>query len=500
MNQAESEHLSALLDARGLQRTDVSAEADIILLNSCVVRQSAQDRVVGKLASLKELKTKRPEALLAVTGCLVDSNTSQLHQRFPQVDFFFKPGDFDQFQAWAREHGLANSVKEIALPSGPTCFVSVMQGCDNFCSYCIVPYRRGRQHSRPLSDILQEVSHLAAAGTKEVTLLGQNVNAYGQDLLPSTDLAELLTELNQLEGLKRIRFLTNHPRDMSPRIISAVAELDKVCEHLNLPLQAGDDDILAAMRRGYSAAEYRNLVSAIRQVTPNVALSTDIIVGFPGESPEQFQRSYDILQELRFDTVHVAVYSPRPGTLAARKLKDNVPSSVKKQRQRVIEKLQEGIANEINAALAGKTVEILVEGLSQGRWYGRTRTNKLVFFEDSGQWQGLLAQVKIEKSGPWWLLGKLKANLESPQCPVAQGTTKHENTDTSSPWPPSPAGEGAKNESGGLPPDPYQKGKASLDSPPFPIGVSKGASPLRRGLGGAPQTPPQFPQDWGSGG
>ena len=415
MNQAESERLSALLDAWGLRPTNIPAEADIILLNSCVVRQSAQDRLVGKLISLKELKTKRPEALLAVTGCLVDSNTSQLHQRFPQVDFFFKPSDFDQFQAWAREHTLANSVKEIPLPSGPTCFVPIIQGCDNFCSYCIVPYRRGRQHSRPLSDILQEVSQLAAAGTKEVTLLGQNVNAYGQDLLPPTDLAELLTELNRIEGLKRIRFLTNHPRDMSPRIISAVAELDKVCEHLNLPIQAGDDDILAAMRRGYSAAEYRCLVSAIRQAIPGVSLSTDIIVGFPGESQEQFQRSYDLLQELRFDTVHVAVYSPRPGTLAARKLKDNIPSFMKKQRQQLIEKLQEHIAHEINAALVGKTVEILVEDHSRGRWYGRTRTNKLVFFEDVGQWQGLLAQVKIEKSGPWWLLGKLEANPENPQ-------------------------------------------------------------------------------------
>ena len=415
MNQSESERLSALLNTWGLRQTNVAAEADIILLNSCVVRQSAQDRVVSKLDFLKEFKIKKPEALLAVTGCLVDSNTTQLHQRFPQVDFFFQPGNFDQFQTWAKEHDLANGVKDITLPTGPTCFVPIIQGCANFCSYCIVPYRRGPQHSRPLPDILQEVSQLVASGTKEVTLLGQNVNAYGQDILPSTDLAELLIELNRIEGLKRIRFLTNHPKDMSPRIISAVVELDKVCEHLNLPLQAGNDDILTAMRRGYSSTDYRNLVAAIRQAIPNVALSTDVIVGFPGETQEQFQCTYNLLQELRFDTVHTAMYSPRPGTLAARKLKDNVRPPVKKQRQQLIERLQEHIADELNAALVGKTVEILVEGLNGERWYGRTRTNKLVFFEDNGQWQGLLAQVKIEKGGPWWLLGKVEVNLENPQ-------------------------------------------------------------------------------------
>jgi len=193
---------------------------------------------------------------------------------------------------------------------------------------------------------------------------------------------------------------------MSPRIISAIAELDKVCEHLNLPLQAGDDNILTAMKRGYSAADYSNLVSTIRQAVPDVALSTDVIVGFPGETQEQFQCTYNIIQELRFDTVHTAMYSPRPGTYAARKLKDNVRPSMKKQRQQLIQKLQEHIAEELNTILVGKTVEILVEGLSEQRWYGRTRTNKLVFFEDNGQWQGLLAKIKIEKGGPWWLLGK----------------------------------------------------------------------------------------------
>ncbi len=413
MNQAESERLSALLTSWGWHQTDVTTEADVILLNSCVVRQSAQDRVTSKLRSLKEFKSIKPEAKLAVTGCLVDSNISKLQLRFPQVDFFFQPGKLGQFQSWARQNNLVNGVRNVAPPDGPTYFVPIIQGCANFCSYCIVPYRRGPQISRPLSEILQEVNELVSSGIKEVTLLGQNVNAYGHDLIPSTDLAELLKELNQIDGLTRIRFLTNHPKDMSPKIISAVATLDKVCEHLNLPLQAGDDDILKDMKRGYTAKDYCNLVASLRQSIPDVALSTDIIVGFPGETEEQFQRTYDLVQGLRFDTVHTAMYSPRPGTQAARKMKDNVRPDIKKQRKKLVETLQENIAGELNAVRVGKTVEILVEGRNRDRWFGRTRSNKLVFFEDKCQWQGRMVQVKIEESCPWWLLGKVEPNMEN---------------------------------------------------------------------------------------
>lgn len=258
-----------------------------------------------------------------------------------------------------------------------------------------------------MEEILCEGERLAACGVKEVTLLGQNVDSYGHDLPQKPDLADLLSQLNQIAGLARIRFLTSHPKDMSERLIEAMAHLEKVCEHLSLPLQAGDDDILRAMRRGYTVEHYRELIGNIRCVLPHVALSTDVIVGFPGESEEQFQRTYDLLSELRFDTVHVAAYSPRPGTIASRKFEDDVPAAEKRRRREMVESLQEAIATEINRKLLGQTVEILVEGRKKGKWQGRTRTNKLVFFSDEADPLGELVKVKVGKTSPWSLQGRL---------------------------------------------------------------------------------------------
>ena len=256
-----------------------------------------------------------------------------------------------------------------------------------------------------MAEIICEVQGLAERGVKEVTLLGQNVDSYGHDLAGRPDLADLLGELNQIEGLARIRFLTSHPKDMSQKLIEAVASLDKVCEHISLPVQAGDNEILKAMRRGYTIEQYRELVHRIRSAIPNVALSTDIIVGFPGETPEQFQRTFDLLQELQFDTVHVAAYSPRPGTIASRKLEDNASAEEKKNRLQQVEELQERISIERNAQLVGQTVEVLVEGRKGGKWQSRTRTDKLVFFNSDYDCLGQLVQVKIGRAGPWSLQG-----------------------------------------------------------------------------------------------
>jgi tRNA-2-methylthio-N6-dimethylallyladenosine synthase len=264
-----------------------------------------------------------------------------------------------------------------------------------------------------MEEIVCEVEGLARRGVKEVTLLGQNVDSYGRDFFEKFEkpekpaLADLLEELNRVDGLARIRFLTSHPKDMSERLIEAMAHLDKVCEHLSLPFQAGDDDILRAMRRGYTVAQYRHLIGRIRQAIPHIALSTDVIVGFPGESEEQFQRTYDLLGELRFDTVHVACYSPRPGTIASRRLIDDVPYEEKVRRRKMVEHLQEGIATEINACLLGSTVEVLVEGRKKGKWWGRTRGDKLVFFEDEADHLGQLVKVKIERTSPWSLQGSV---------------------------------------------------------------------------------------------
>ncbi len=402
MNKAESERLCNLFEQLGFQQTNIAEEADTIVLNSCVVRQSAENRVINKLNALKYLKKDRADITLAVTGCIVDSNTSRLKESFPQVDHFFKPGELPQ---WLDKPFISTSLSRIY---SPCVYVPIIQGCNNFCSYCIVPYRRGREISRTMADIIAEVKELVSHGVKEVTLLGQNVDSYGHDLQEKPDLADLLEELNEIDGLLRIRFLTNHPKDMSTKLIEKIAGLEKVCEQLSLPVQAGSDEILKAMRRGYTVRDYCNLVAEIRKKIPGVALSTDVIVGFPSETEEQFQQTYDLLSELRFDTIHIAAYSPRTGTAAERELEDDVPAIEKKRRLNKLEQLQEGIATEINAGLLGNTVEVLVEKKTKGKWQGRTRTDKLVFFSDTGDYTGKLVKIKIDKTSPWSLQGKIQ--------------------------------------------------------------------------------------------
>ena len=402
MNKAESERLGSFFTQEGYQATATADKADVIVLNSCVVRQSAENRVINKLNALKALKRSHPGLTLAVTGCLVNSDTEQLKKNFPHVDHFFKPGDYPQW--------LEKAEPAQVLPQHPTpsVYVPITQGCNNFCSYCIVPYRRGRERSRPVAEISSEARVLVHRGAREVILLGQNADSYGHDLPGKPDLADLLGELNAIDGLVRIRFLTNHPKDMSTRLIDTVADLDKVCEQISLPVQSGSNEILKAMRRGYTVEHYRQLVTEIRRKIPGVALSTDVIVGFPSENEEQFQETFSLLSELRFDTIHVAAYSPRPGTIAARKLDDSIPATEKKKRLNATEQLQEGIATEINIQLLGRTVEILVEGKKQGKWWGRTRSDKLVFFSDNGDHPGRLVNVRIEKTSPWSLQGKIE--------------------------------------------------------------------------------------------
>ncbi|MFQ5996358.1 MAG: tRNA (N6-isopentenyl adenosine(37)-C2)-methylthiotransferase MiaB [Dehalococcoidales bacterium] len=400
MNKAESERLGSVFEQLGYQATNTAEEADIIVLNSCVVRQSAENRVINKINSLKSLRKVHSSKTLAVTGCLVNSEVDQLKKDFPYVDYFFKPGDYPP---WLEKP------EPSVLPQhpSPSTFVPIIQGCNNFCAYCIVPYRRGRERSRPVLEIVCEVRELVKRGVKEVTLLGQNVDSYGHDLPDKPDLADLLGELNAIGGLVRIRFLTNHPKDMSIKLIEAIADLDKVCEQISLPVQSGSNDILKAMRRGYTVEQYRQLVMMIRNKIPEVALSTDVIVGFPSETESQFQQTVNLLAELRFDTVHVAAYSTRSGTIAAREFEDNIPLVKKKERLNVIEQLQEGIATEINAQLFSRTVEILVEGRVKDKWQGRTRSGKLVFFTDSHDCLGQLMNISISETSPWSLQGKL---------------------------------------------------------------------------------------------
>ncbi len=410
MNRAESERITARFEELGYTPARHISGADIIVLNSCVVRGSAEDRVVNKLHDLKHLKKEKPQTLIALTGCMVaDPNTDpsvsgtpdtvNLRKKFPFIDYFFKAGDYPP---WLEKPAALS----LPLTPQPSSYVTISQGCNNFCTYCIVPYRRGRERSRPMEDIICEVKELARRGAKEVILLGQNVDSYGRDLPGKPDLADLLTELNKTEGLERLRFLTNHPKDMSQKLIETIAGLDKVCEQMNLPIQAGSDEVLKAMGRGYTVEQYRRLVHRIREKIPGAAISTDIIVGFPGETAEQYLDTLDLLSELKFDTVHVAAYSPREGTKAAREYPDNIPPDDKKERLYKIEQLQEQIQGEINAQLLGQRVEILVEGKNKGKWYGRTRTDKLVFFNSDENYSGQTVIIEIEKTSAWSLQGK----------------------------------------------------------------------------------------------
>jgi len=406
MNKSDSARLASFLEKYGYQQVEQAEKADIIVLNSCAVRQSAEDKVVNKLTNLTALKKKRPDIALALTGCMVNSNLEGLKERYPHVDFFLKPQKFDDLLAYAKEQTPQDKPEDTPVQSqSPTAYVPIIHGCNNFCSFCIVPYRRGREKSRPMTEIIAEIECLSDRGVKEVTLLGQNVDSYGNDLSDRPDLSDLLQELNRISNLARIRFLTSHPKDMSQKLIDTIATLDKVCEHISLPAQSGDNEILRAMRRGYTIEQYCELISRIRYAIPDVALSNDIIVGFPNESSDQFQRTFDFLEEHKFDTVHVAVYSPRPGTIASRKMEDNVPATEKQNRMQKIEELQERISIEKNSRLVGQTVEVLVEGRKGNKWQSRIRSDKLAFFSHDKNRLGELVQVKIDHAGPWSLQG-----------------------------------------------------------------------------------------------
>jgi tRNA-2-methylthio-N6-dimethylallyladenosine synthase len=417
MNRAESRKIAASLESAGYDPGTDLQGADLVVLNTCVVRQSAERKVLGILSLLKGMRDRNPALQVLVTGCFVEPDSRDLPRRFTQVDYAFRPGDYPGLTGWCQEQDI--SPARVGNPAGAPrlcALVPIIQGCDNFCSYCIVPYRRGGEVSRSLEEIVDEVTGLVGHGTREVTLLGQNVDSYGHDLPGHADLADLMTRLSGIDGLARIRFLTNHPKDISLRLIETIASIDKVCEHLELPVQSGDDVILRAMRRGYTSGQYRELLHIIRRHIPRASLSTDIIVGFPGETAEQFERTLSLIEEVRFDVVHVAAYSPRPGTFASREYEDDVPPQVKKDRLNQVETLQAGIADAINSQLQGTLVEILVEGKKKGRWFGRTRSDKLVFFDDAGDWFGRFATIQIERTSPWSLGGIVATDRSSKEA------------------------------------------------------------------------------------
>jgi tRNA-2-methylthio-N6-dimethylallyladenosine synthase len=408
VNKADSAKLAAGLDRFGMQAVDSADEADLVVLNTCAVRQGAEERTIGKLHALKRLKAQRGELTIAMMGCMVGPRTDDLARRFPFVDIFARPQQFDDIMhavgAGTEDLGGEFWPHTVGKPEGVTAYVSVVEGCNKFCTYCIVPYRRGRERSRSIEELQFEVATHVRTGVREVTLLGQTVEAYGRDLEEQPDLGDLMRTIHDLPGLERIRFLTSYPRDMTDRIIEAVAELPKVCESFSLPVQAGHDTTLEAMRRGYTLQEYRETVTRVRRLMPAAGITTDVIVGFPGETDAQFEATCSLLEEMRFDKVHVAGYSPRPGTIAHRRLADDVSEATKKERLQRIEEIQARIATQINAQLLGTTVEVLVEGEDDLRPHGRTRSGKIVHINGAAK-PGDLVDVRIDKTSPWSLQG-----------------------------------------------------------------------------------------------
>jgi len=464
MNMADSQRVQGILDSLGWQEVPTMDQANLVVLNTCSVRQAPEERAHGQLSLLRHAKQRRNDLLVAMMGCMIGNQKTidALQQRYPHVDLFFKVEQADILPRFLEERWMpragegcvdmmddavpptvaaqangrtvlpmaitprpgereAHYPRPVGLKSSPCAWLPVILGCNKVCTYCIVPYRRGRERSRPMAELLVEANQLVANGARELTLLGQTVEAYGLDLPERPDLGDLMAQLSEITGLERIRFMTSYPKHMTDKMIHQMAELPKVCEHVNIPVQSGDDAVLKRMKRGYTIDEYRTLIEKLRAWWPGVSLSTDVIVGFCGETEEEFQHTLDLLEEVRFDVVHVAMYSPRPGTLAAR-WEDDIPLAEKKRRLHAVEEVQARIAGEINARYIGQVEEVLIEErqVQRGRvnWRGRTRTNKLVFFPDevitgergrsdvaTGTRVGMLVPVRIEKATAWSLQG-----------------------------------------------------------------------------------------------
>jgi tRNA-2-methylthio-N6-dimethylallyladenosine synthase len=412
MNEADSAKVAAMLQEVGYAPTASEQDADVIVLNSCVVRQAAEDKVAGKLGSLARIKRDRPDVQIVLTGCMVTKQQESLKTRFPHVDLFFDPSDFDKLQTLIPELSqLDDDLGQIphyylpeSVDSQVSAYVPIIYGCNFLCSYCIVPYRRGKERSRPVADIVREVEGLVAQGVRDVTLLGQTVNAYGHDLAEETNLAALLRAVDAVPGLDRLRFLTSHPKYMTDELIDTMAELPTVCEHLNLPVQAGDNDVLQRMRRTYTADLWRDRIAYARSKMRGLTVATDIIVGFPGERDEQFQSTLDLLEETGCDKVHVAMYSPRPGTLSAR-WEDDIPHEEKHRRHQAVERLQERILTTRNNSRLGEAHEVLIDSKQKGRWTGRTRGNLLVHVDSDEDLLGRFVTARITATSPWYLIG-----------------------------------------------------------------------------------------------
>ena len=441
MNVSDAERMAGELASIGYARTDEMRAADLILINTCCVRESAEDRVYGKIGEIKHLKEQNPRLIFGITGCMAQKEGDTLIARAPHIDFVLGTSKVHELKNIVQEieverglgagtaggaaimtatrdkHGRFVDVNltETELPDGGpvaregklSAWIPIMYGCNNFCTYCIVPYVRGRERSRLPEDIVREVEEAVKNGYEEVTLLGQNVNSYGKDH-KLADFADLLKMVDEVPGIRRVRFMTSHPKDLSDKVIAAIRDGEHLCEHIHLPVQYGSNRILKAMNRVYTVESYRDLVRRIRAAIPEVSLTTDLIVGFPGETDEDFQQMLDFLREIRYDSAYTFIYSKRSGTPAAT-MENQVEESVKKERLNALMAVQNEISLAINEKLLGRTLEVMVEGPSKNDasvWMGRTRTNKIVLFAHAGEKPGDFIDVRITHPQTWVLKGE----------------------------------------------------------------------------------------------
>ena len=446
MNVHDSEKMSGILSESGCLKSNDINKADVIVLNTCSIRDKAEQKFYSKLGRLKKMKENRPGLKIAVAGCIAQQKGKSLFKQFPYVDFIFGPNNIDNLQDWLKNTGqnkgnsrqetnhrsqitniqsqvTSHELRVTALQDNPDyhnmtlpvkregqvrAWVSIMYGCDNYCAYCVVPYTRGKERSRTSRDIRHELIDIASDGFKEVTLLGQNVNSYGRNLSEDTDFPDLLKVLHEVDGIERIRFVTSHPKDLSEKLIQAMKELPKLCNHVHLPLQAGSDKVLSMMNRRYTQNEYREKVSMLREAIPDIAITSDIIVGFPGETDVDFNMTINALEEIQYDGIFAFKYSKRPGTKAL-DLPDHINEDLKSVRLDKILKLQEEITFIKNKKLEAKVLEVLVEGPSnsdKSKLTGRTGNNKIVNFFGDQDDIGQLVNVEIMEAKQHSLFGE----------------------------------------------------------------------------------------------
>lgn len=423
MNESDSERYAGQLESLGYRRTEDMDMADVVLLNTCCVRETAEGKILGKIGELKHVKQHNPNLIIAVAGCMAQEWQDRLFERAPHIDLVIGTHNIHKLVELIRErqaksgHYLEADMTVPAFHDLPTkrfqkffAWVPIMNGCNKFCTYCIVPYVRGREVSRPIADIVREIEEIAKEGYKEITLLGQNVNSYGLDLKDGTDFSALLQAVDRIDGIERVRYMTSHPKDMTFAMIDAIADSRKVVNHMHLPIQSGSDELLKKMNRGYTVDQYMELVEYARKRIPDLVLTTDIIVGFPGETEEMFCQTLDLLKRVQYDMAYTFIYSPRTGTPAA-KMDHQIPQEEKSRRLQRLMDVQNVYSLQLNQAMEHKEYEVIVEGPTkndENHWFGRTTGNKMIIWEHDGSAAvGDTVKVAVDKGQTWVLKGHL---------------------------------------------------------------------------------------------